>query len=332
MHQSCVFVLQGVILLLQGLDAAEIAQACRAVLMDAGAARVTDGAQLIAGSLESLLQQLRVSARNAVVHLQLPGAPAGLPAPLRHDQLAVGAAGTVVVLQVDEVLYGPPISDRPASHSSLPTLAKLLSFSGLTLDVKELPESCTAADSGNSIAGSCSSGASTGMPGTWADGAASAFGAAVSESRAVLSGGDGGRGLAGRVEVQLTAAPPLGPGPAPAPRLAGSASLQGMRVELRSRHLMLLASAAAALSAILAPASDVQAAGRAADSPSPPRCGRPRGAAGHTGPRNHRQHRGHLGLLLYAACYHCCLLFECKAQRCMKCFSLCQPPTRYCRW
>ena len=304
-------VLQGRNSLLQGVDAAASAQACRAVLLGAGAARVTDGAQLIAGSLESLLQQLRVSARNAVVHLQLPAAPGGLPAPLRPERLAVGAAGTVVVLQVDEVLYGPSTSDRRASHPSPPTLAKLLSFSGLTLDVKGLPDSCTAADSCSSgTAGSSSSGGPSGMPGTWADGAASGAGAGASESRAVLSGGDGGRGLAGRVEVQLTAAPPQGPGPAGAPRLAGSVALQRMRVELCSHHLMLLASSAAALSAALAPASDVRAAGRAAHRPSPPRCGgAPRG---HTGPQNHRQHRGRLGPLLNAACYHCCLLFKCR--------------------
>lgn len=245
---------------------------------------MTDGAQLIAGGLESLLQQLRVTASRIAVRIELPAdgnleAEDSPTAPPRRPHSEV-QSGTAVLLRMEEVSYGPPpalSAGQAAAEPPPDCLSKVLAFSGLTLDVERLPSqhpSHPASGSTGSLhIGSISASSSrVGPSGASAAGSDSGMSGNGPE-RAVIFGGDSGAGLAGRLQLQLTAAAAAAnTSGATCPRLAASLALQPLRLELHQDHLLLLTDVAASLSAaVAAPSSDTEG-GLAAETASSIRC------------------------------------------------------------
>lgn len=117
--------------------------------MHAGAARVADGVQLLAGGLEALLQRLRVTAHRIAVRVELPSPSAEADEGAREPRPGTAESGVLLRLSAEEVVYcgvlpsAPHEASKRASSDGNSVLQKMVTFSGLTVDLERLSASPT---------------------------------------------------------------------------------------------------------------------------------------------------------------------------------------------
>lgn len=232
----------------------------RSYVRCAGAARVADGVQLLAGGLEALLQRLRVTVHRIAVRIELSAPSAEADEDTREARAE--ESGVLLRLSAEEVVYSgdlpSPLYEAPkqASSNGNSVLQKTVTFSGLKVDLERLsaspkPSAAAAAQirsepgpvefdhSRNerlSGADPCNSSSSNGS------GSGS-----VGGGNTVVSGADG-RGLEGRLQLHLTCGSTVA---RTVPRAAAHLTLQLVCMQLCQPQLALVVEACTSFAATL---------------------------------------------------------------------------------